>query len=66
MHMWTWRLPISLLRCRAALDNAALEALLREQRRTNRVLYALVFGGVGFFLGVLLMQILLRSPRLGG
>ncbi|MFM8900498.1 MAG: ubiquinone biosynthesis regulatory protein kinase UbiB, partial [Burkholderiales bacterium] len=44
----------------AGLDNQALEALLREQRKTNRVLYALVFGGVGFFFGVLVMQILLR------
>ncbi len=50
----------------AALDNLALEALLKEQKRTNRLLYAVVFGGLGFFLGVLVMQVLLRSRALGG
>lgn len=41
------------------LDVQALEALLREQRRTNRMLSAVVFGGLGFLLGALLMQMLI-------
>ncbi|PND37637.1 ubiquinone biosynthesis regulatory protein kinase UbiB [Paucibacter aquatile] len=41
-------------------DSRALEALLREQRRTNRLLQALLYGAVGFTLGLLTTQILLR------
>ncbi|WIV96534.1 ubiquinone biosynthesis regulatory protein kinase UbiB [Kinneretia aquatilis] len=41
-------------------DSRALEALLREQRRTNRLLQALLYGAVGFTLGLLATQILLR------
>ena len=37
-----------------------LDQLLLEQRRTNRLLQGIVWGGVGFLLGLLLMQILLR------
>jgi ubiquinone biosynthesis protein len=37
-----------------APDRAALQALLREQRQTNRLLQALVYATVGFVLGVLL------------
>jgi ubiquinone biosynthesis protein len=42
-----------------ALDVQALEVLLREQRRTNRMLSAVVFGGLGFLLGALAMQMLI-------
>jgi len=37
-----------------------LDALLIEQRRTNRLLQGIVWGGVGFLLGLLLMQLLVR------
>ena len=38
----------------------ALEALLVEQKRTNRLLQALLYGGVGFVLGLVAMQLLVR------
>jgi ubiquinone biosynthesis protein len=37
-----------------------LEALLAEQRRTNRLLQGLIYGGLGFALGLLAMQLVLR------
>jgi ubiquinone biosynthesis protein len=44
-------------------DPAVLEALLAEQRRTNRMLRAMIYGGLGFVLGVLLMQLLVLWRR---
>lgn len=43
-------------------DNNAreLRALLVEQKRTNTLLQSLVYGGVGFLLGLLAMQVLTR------
>ena len=37
-----------------------IDALLVEQRRTNRLLQGIVWGGLGFLLGLLLMQVLIR------
>jgi len=37
-----------------------IDALLVEQRRTNRLLQAIVWAGFGFFIGLLLMQLLMR------
>ena len=37
-----------------------LRELLAEQRRTNRLLQGLMYGGVGFALGLLLMQLVVR------
>ncbi len=37
-----------------------LQELLAEQRRTNRLLQAIVFGGLGFALGLLAMQVIVR------
>ncbi|MBK9444413.1 MAG: ubiquinone biosynthesis regulatory protein kinase UbiB [Comamonadaceae bacterium] len=37
-----------------------LEALLLEQKKTNRLLSAIVFGGVGFVLGLIVMQVMVR------
>jgi ubiquinone biosynthesis protein len=37
-----------------------LEELLAEQRRTNRLLQGIVWGGVGFLIGLLVMQVLTR------
>ena len=37
-----------------------LMALLQEQRRTNRLLQSIVYGGLGFVLGLLVMQLFVR------
>jgi len=37
-----------------------LAQLLNEQRKTNRLLQGLVYGGLGFVLGMLAMQVLTR------
>jgi ubiquinone biosynthesis protein len=37
-----------------------LEALLAEQKRTNKLLQAIIYGGFGFLLGLLAMQVLMR------
>ena len=50
----------------AALQNTAqpqqrlLESMLAEQRRTNRLLTGVIFTAVGFLLGLVVMQIVLR------
>jgi ubiquinone biosynthesis protein len=41
-------------------NSAELKALLAEQRRTNRLLQSLIFGGLGFALGLLAMQVFVR------
>jgi ubiquinone biosynthesis protein len=41
-------------------DAAAMRILLAEQRRTNRLLRALLWVGVGFVLGLIAAQVLLR------
>ncbi|OIP17895.1 MAG: ubiquinone biosynthesis regulatory protein kinase UbiB [Comamonadaceae bacterium CG_4_9_14_3_um_filter_60_33] len=37
-----------------------LQALLAEQKRTNRLLQAIIYGAIGFALGMIMMQILVR------
>jgi ubiquinone biosynthesis protein len=37
-----------------------LDVLVAEQRRTNRLLQGIIWAGVGFLLGLLAMQVLLR------
>ncbi len=37
-----------------------LQELLHEQKRTNRLLQGLIYGGLGFALGLLAMQVMLR------
>jgi ubiquinone biosynthesis protein len=37
-----------------------LQELLIEQKRTNRLLQGLVYGGIGFALGLIVMQIVVR------
>ena len=37
-----------------------LDALLVEQRRTNRLLQSVIWGGVGFLIGLLVMQLITR------
>ncbi len=48
------------LRQRNPGSQAELKALLAEQRRTNRLLQSLIFGGLGFALGLLVMQVFVR------
>lgn len=38
----------------------AIEQLLMEQKRTNKLLQSIVYGGMGFVLGLLAMQLLMR------
>ena len=46
---------------RSGNDNSAeLRALLVEQQRTNRLLQSMVYGAVGFALGMVVMQIVIR------
>ncbi len=37
-----------------------LQALLAEQKRTNKLLQAIIYGGIGFVLGLIVMQIVAR------
>ena len=37
-----------------------MQQLLAEQRHTNRLLQAIIYGGIGFALGLLAMQIIVR------
>ena len=52
------RLLHQALQPRPLAQARALEALLLEQRRTNRLLQGIVYAGLGFLLGVLAMQLL--------
>jgi len=42
------------------VSNPQTQALLAEQRRTNRLLQSVVYGGLGFAGGLLVMQWLVR------
>jgi ubiquinone biosynthesis protein len=48
------------LRQKPADSRRELQALLAEQTRTNRLLQGLIYGGLGFVLGLLVMQIVVR------
>ena len=54
------RLLHDFLRRAPSSQQRDLKELLVEQRRTNRLLQALVYGGVGFALGLALMQVIVR------
>ncbi len=54
------RLLHDFLRQRNGHDSRELLALLAEQRRTNGLLQSLIYGGLGFVLGLLAMQLLVR------
>jgi len=54
------RLLFEFLQARSDNPGQDMQALLTEQKRTNRLLSAIVYGGVGFVLGLLMMQILIR------
>jgi ubiquinone biosynthesis protein len=57
------RLMHRALQRRGESDPALLEALVAEQRRGNRLLRALVYGGAGFLLGLLAMHWFAAGPR---
>jgi len=50
----------ALKRQAAPQDALALNALVREQRRTNRLLQAILYGAVGFTMGLLLANLLIH------
>ena len=54
------RLLSAFLQSKRAGAGRALEDLLIEQKRTNRLLQALVYGAVGFVLGLVAMQLIVR------
>ena len=54
------RLVYDFLRTRSSSQGRELEQLLAEQRRTNRLLQAVIYGGIGFALGLLVMQVVVR------
>ena len=41
-------------------NHRELQELLKEQRRTNKLLQGIIYGGLGFALGLLAMQLVLR------
>jgi ubiquinone biosynthesis protein len=56
------RLVHEVLRQRAEQGHAPMQALLQEQRRTNSLLQALLWGAAGFTLGLLVAQLIVRWP----
>jgi ubiquinone biosynthesis protein len=52
LHQYLQRRPLDARR--------EVAELLAEQRRTNRLLQGLVYGGIGFALGLIVMQIIVR------
>jgi ubiquinone biosynthesis protein len=54
------RLLHSYLSSRDEREKADLRELVVEQRRTNRLLQGIIYGGVGFALGLLVMQFIVR------
>ncbi|WP_313603455.1 ubiquinone biosynthesis regulatory protein kinase UbiB [Comamonas jiangduensis] len=54
------RLVYGYLQQKNGSDQQLVQELLKEQRRTNRLLQGLVYGGLGFVLGMLAMQVLTR------
>ncbi len=54
------RLLVDFLQNSKAGSGRAMAELLVEQKRTNALLQALVYGGVGFVLGLLVMQFIVR------
>ena len=49
------------LQPRPASEQRALEDLLQEQRRTNRLLQGIVYGGLGVILGIVVTQLVTRG-----
>jgi ubiquinone biosynthesis protein len=60
------RLLHQYLQHKPADDRHELRELLAEQRKTNRLLQSLVYGGIGFAVGLLFMQFFVRSRLFHG
>ncbi|MEO8118854.1 MAG: ubiquinone biosynthesis regulatory protein kinase UbiB [Rhodoferax sp.] len=54
------RLLVNFLQKSQSGSGRALDELLAEQKRTNRLLQGLIYGGVGFVLGLVAMQLIVR------
>jgi ubiquinone biosynthesis protein len=54
------RLLYNFLQNDKATSSRALDELLLEQKRTNRLLQSFLYGGVGFVLGLVVMQLIVR------
>ncbi|MDP3311544.1 MAG: ubiquinone biosynthesis regulatory protein kinase UbiB, partial [Polaromonas sp.] len=54
------RLLQQYLKSQSGGRHGELQELLQEQKRTNRLLQGLIYGGLGFALGLLAMQVMLR------
>ena len=54
------RLLSQYLKAPQGINRQELRELLAEQKRTNTLLQSLIFGGLGFILGLIVMQVVLR------
>ncbi|MDO9198469.1 AarF/UbiB family protein, partial [Rhodoferax sp.] len=54
------RLLVDFLQNSKSQSGRGLDELLAEQKRTNRLLQAIMYGGVGFVLGLVAMQLIVR------
>ena len=54
------RLLAQYLKAAPKTSQRAINELLAEQKRTNKLLQGIIYGGVGFLLGLLAMQVLMR------
>lgn len=54
------RLMAQYLKAAPPENHHRLNELLAEQRRTNKLLQGLIYGGLGFALGLIFMQLMLR------
>ena len=54
------RLLAQYLKSPPGINRRELEELLQEQKRTNKLLQGLIYGGLGFVLGLIAMQFILR------
>ncbi|MDO8448894.1 MAG: ubiquinone biosynthesis regulatory protein kinase UbiB [Rhodoferax sp.] len=54
------RLLVDFLQSSKSQSGRGLDELLAEQKRTNRLLQAIMYGGVGFVLGLVVMQLIVR------
>ena len=54
------RLLHDFLKQRPGNQQRLMEELLVEQKRTNKLLQAIIYGGIGFVLGLILIQVVMR------
>ena len=54
------RLLSDYLKRQPEANQRSLVELLAEQKRTNKLLQGIIYGGVGFLLGLVVMQVVLR------